>query len=307
MAGSDMKRNTSFYQPPIPSPIDIDAQKKEEYADVNGTRIFYKIEGKGHPLVLIHGFSLDTRMWADQILTFSKRYRIIRYDRRGFGKSGVNQTGFTEVEDLYELLRHLGVRSCYVLGMSQGGGIARDLTLDHPEMVDALILQDTSVKGFRWPRNPHIPRVSLREMALTEGLEKAKKAWLNNPRFRISRQKPRVYRRLKQIIAEWSGSTWLNPPTKQNEASETKQPIDRLGEIKIPTLVILGEHESIALHCAANALVFGIPNSEKALVSGAGHMANMDEPLIFNKIVLSFLEKVDRSLSEKKKTKNLTS
>ena len=276
-------------------------QAEGHYAEINGTRIYYEVEGEGHPLVLIHGYSLDTRMWDDQMPAFTEQYQVIRYDRRGFGKSGTAQTGSTDAEDLYALLRHLGIKSCTVLGMSQGGKAALDLTLDHPEMVDALILQDTGVEGFRWPRDPHWKRKSLMEIAQTEGLEKMKEAWLDYPFFEISRKKPEVFKKLKRMVMDWPGPTMPNPHEKPKPTeAPKKQAIDRLGEIQAPTLVILGEFERAGMQCAAEALTYGIPNAEKAVISGAGHMVNMDEPKAFNAVLLGFLENVDRKRFEQR-------
>lgn len=280
-------------------------QAKGQYAQINGTQIYYEVEGKGHPLVFIHGYSLDLRMWDDQMPVFTKKYRVIRYDRRGFGKSsGVEQTYNADAEDLYKLLKHLKITSCYVLGMSQGGGAALYFALRYPQMVDALILQDTGVEGFRWPRNPkHIKTKSLREIARTEGLEKAKEVWLQYPLFEVSRKKPEVFRKLREIIKDYPGKSLLRAYPPQSESldkSKAKQAIDRLHEIQVPTLVILGEFESIGMHAVADALTYGIPNAEKIVIPGAGHMANMDEPNAFNTTLLRFLEKLDRKRSQQK-------
>lgn len=280
-------------------------QAKGHYAQINGTQIYYEVKGKGHPLVFIHGYSLDVRMWDDQMSVFTKNYRVIRYDRRGFGKSsGTEQTSLTNAEDLYKLLNHLRIGSCYLLGMSQGGGTALSFALKYPEMVDALILQDTGVEGFRWPRNPkRTKRKSLKEIAQTEGLEKAKEVWLQYPLFEVSRKKPRVFKKLREIIKDYPGTSLLHPPPPQSESSDKskgKQAIDCLNEIQVLTLVILGEFESIGMHAMADALTYGIPNAEKIVIPGAGHMANMDEPNAFNTALLQFLEKVDRKRSEQK-------
>jgi pimeloyl-ACP methyl ester carboxylesterase len=280
-------------------------QAKGQYAQINGTQIYYEVEGDGHPLILIHGYSLDVRMWDDQMHVFTKKYRVIRYDRRGFGKSsGVEQTYNADAEDLYKLLKHLKIKSCYVLGMSQGGGAALYFALNYPQMVDALVLQDTGVEGFRWPRNPkHTKRKPLREIARTEGLEKAREVWLQYPLFEVSRKKPEVFRKLREIIKDYPGTSLLHSPAPQSESesphkSKKKQAIDRLKEIQAPTLVILGELESIGMHAVANALTYGISNAEKVVIPKAGHMANMDEPDAFNIALLQFLGKVDRKRSE---------
>ena len=276
---------------------------KGHYAQINGTQIYYEIEGNGHPLVLIHGYSLDVRMWDDQMPVFTKKYRVIRYDRRGFGKSpGIEQTYKADAEDLYKLLKHLKIKSCYVLGMSQGGGAALYFALRYPQMVDALILQDTGVEGFRWPRSPkRIKTKSLREIARTEGLEKAKEVWLQYPLFEVSSKKPEVFRKLREIIKDYPGKSLLQPPPSHLESSyksKKKQAIDCLNEIQVPTLVILGEFESVGMHAVADALTYGIYDAEKVVIPGAGHMANMDEPNAFNTALLQFLEKVDRKQSK---------
>ncbi len=122
------------------------------YAEINGTRLYYETAGAGHPLVLIHGYTLDSRMWDDQFDTLSQKYRVIRYDLRGFGKSACPSPGqkYCHTEDLKALLGYLKISKAYVLGLSMGGGIAVEFTLEHPEMAQALILVDSILGGFSY-------------------------------------------------------------------------------------------------------------------------------------------------------------
>jgi pimeloyl-ACP methyl ester carboxylesterase len=101
------------------------------YAEVNGTRLYYETAGAGHPLVLIHGYTLDSRMWDDQFETLSKKYRVLRYDLRGFGKSAYPSPdkSYCHTEDLRALLDYLKISKAYVMGLSMGGGIAVEFTL----------------------------------------------------------------------------------------------------------------------------------------------------------------------------------
>ncbi len=110
------------------------------FAEVNETRLYYELMGEGQPIVLIHGGAVDRRMWDDQFQAFAEHYRVIRYDLRGSGKSEIPKKQFSNMEDLLHLLRFLNVDKAYLLGLSRGGGVAADFTLEHPEMVDALIL-----------------------------------------------------------------------------------------------------------------------------------------------------------------------
>src|SRR5712692_9056922 len=122
------------------------------WAAVNGTRLYYQDEGTGHPLVLIHGWPMSARMWDDQARVLKERYRVIRYDRRGFGRSPAEpwNEGSSEhdVADLTALLDHLHVTTAYVLGQSAGGSVAIGFALEHPERVDALILHGAVPGGF---------------------------------------------------------------------------------------------------------------------------------------------------------------
>ena len=127
----------------------------EQIADmvtVNGTHLYYERAGTGHPLVLIHGFTLNTQMWEDQFAVFAQHYQTIRYDMRGFGRSALPaEEPFTAVDDLRALLDALGVSRTFVLGLSLGGSVAIDFALAYPERTSALVLVDPALRG--WPRS----------------------------------------------------------------------------------------------------------------------------------------------------------
>ena len=107
-----------------------------------------KAAGSGAPLVLIHGFTLDMRMWDDQFTPFAERYRVVRYDVRGFGKSAVPAGApYTNADDLAALLDYLDISSAAIVGLSMGGGIAIDFALAYPAMTRALIPVDSSPEG----------------------------------------------------------------------------------------------------------------------------------------------------------------
>src|SRR5579872_3466169 len=112
------------------------------FAEVNSTKLFYEVAGEGHPLVLIHGGLVDHHLWDEQFSAFAQHYKVIRYDMRGFGDSGLIKVGdapYSMRDDLHALLQHLGIEKTYIMGLSMGGGMAIDFTLAYPEMVDALI------------------------------------------------------------------------------------------------------------------------------------------------------------------------
>src|SRR5690349_8638123 len=112
-----------------------DTQTTRDYLPVEGGQLYYEVTGAGHPLVLIHAGVADLRQWDEQVAAFAPHYRVIRYDTRGFGKTRTEPVAFSNRQDLYELLTHLGVEKAYLIGNSRGGQIAFDFTLEHPEMV----------------------------------------------------------------------------------------------------------------------------------------------------------------------------
>ncbi len=114
------------------------------FADIGGASLYYEVAGAGHPLILLHEGFADSRMFDDQIAAFAARYRVIRYDRHGSGRSGVPTVPYTHHDALRDLLRHLDVGQASVLGLSTGGAVAIDFTLAYPEIVDTLIPVDAS-------------------------------------------------------------------------------------------------------------------------------------------------------------------
>src|SRR5262249_17368292 len=118
-----------------------------------GARLCWECEGAGHPLLLIHGGLGTLRMWDGQVPELARRYRVIRYDTRGFGKTETDDVEFANRTDALAILDHLGASTAYVMGQSRGGMIALDLALDHPERVNALIHVASGIGGY----NPELP------------------------------------------------------------------------------------------------------------------------------------------------------
>ncbi len=104
------------------------------FVETDGARLYVETAGSGFPLVLVHGFSLDTRMWDDQFEHLAQDYHVIRYDMRGFGQSSLpTQESYPHGEDLHALLVHLSVEAAYLVGQSMGGECVVDFALTYPE------------------------------------------------------------------------------------------------------------------------------------------------------------------------------
>ena len=148
---------------------------------VNGAKLYYDVGGEGHPLVLLHDGLLNRRMWDDQFVAFARLYHTIRYDRRGYGKSSRPDRPFSDVSDLYRLLRHLGINEAYLLGISNGGKVALEFALEHPGMVAALVLVGPSLGGYR-PSDEKQRRISeILSVARERGAKAGVEAWMEDP------------------------------------------------------------------------------------------------------------------------------
>lgn len=263
------------------------------FADVNNTRLYYEVSGAGPSLVLIHGFTLDTRMWDDQFEAFSKHYRVVRYDLRGYGQSALPalRVGYSHADDLKALLDHLGVTRAHVLGLSMGGSVAFNFSLEYPGRTMSLITVDTTLGGF--PRSEEWSTFlgMLFSKARQAGVETSKELFLNSGLFQPALENPEVASRLAEMVLSYSGWSLLNPPGP--EISLEIPAAKQLDKIDVPTLVIVGERDLQDFRDIADALEGGIPKATKVVISGVGHMANMEAPEKFNEVVLSFLSEIN--------------
>src|SRR5690349_3752492 len=119
------------------------------FVEVEGGKLYYETNGVGPALVLIHAGFLDSRMWDSQFHSYSKNYKTIRYDVRGYGRSDVAKAKFSDHKDLDALLSHQNVARATIIGVSNGGRIALDFAVEYPERVESLILVSPGASGYK--------------------------------------------------------------------------------------------------------------------------------------------------------------
>jgi pimeloyl-ACP methyl ester carboxylesterase len=260
------------------------------FADVNGTRLFYEIAGSGPALVLIHGFSLDMRMWDDQYAVLAQRHRVLRYDARGFGRSAApGAERYSHAEDLQALLGYLEIEHTTLLGFSLGGGIAISFGLSFPAATDALIVASSTLPGRRWSADLAASFGAVQAAARTLGLAAARSRWLQHELFVPIRARPELDARFTQMVSDYSGWEWMN---KDPQRDPEPPPAQRLGEIRARTLAIVGERDLPDFHAIAGLIQRDIPGARSVVLPGAGHMLNMEMPEQFNQLVLKFLTEI---------------
>lgn len=259
-------------------------------ANINGAQLYYESSGDGYPLFLLHAGVADSRMWDEQIGAFSQSYRVIRFDMRGFGQSSMPPGTFSNTEDVRGLFDYLQVGEAYLLGLSFGGLVALDFALAYPENVKALILGAPSVSGDepseRIKQFWEDEEAALENDDLEAATELNLRLWVDGPH----RRPEQVSSPVRERVREMQRHIFEIPvPDDVEEISLTPPAVERLAEVKVPTLVIVGELDLEEMIVLADRLVAEMPNAQKEMVPNAAHMVNMEKPDEFNRIVLKFL------------------
>lgn len=256
---------------------------------INGTNLYYEISGKGKTIVLLHGFSLDTRMWDDQFSILSEKFQVLRYDMRGFGQSSTpTSEAYSHSDDLKSLLDFLGIEAATIVGLSRGGRWAIEFALDFQEKIQSLILADSMPYGFDALENRPSLSDEIVSTAKLKGINAAKKLWFEHSIFKHARKNLTVSKRLWAMISDYSGWHWINDDPAQNRFPPAAK---RLSNLLIPTLILVGEYDLPVFIKSTEFLSQNIKKSQKVIIPQAGHLSNIESPSIFNSVVLEFVEK----------------
>lgn len=243
--------------------------------DRDGVAIYYEDHGSGPAVLLSHGYASTSHMWAGDVAALGS-FRVITWDMRGHGRSDSPEDPalYSEaltVEDMAAILRHCGVERAIIGGHSMGGYMSVAFNLAHPEMVRALMLFDTG-PGYRNPaaREGWNATAFRRAERLEErGLEAAGSgAEVNASRHRSAAGLARAAR---GMLAQFDSRV-----------------MESLEHITVPTLVLVGEHDTPFLN-ATDYMATKIPGATKVVIADAGHAANLDQPAAFHAAVKGFL------------------
>jgi len=259
----------------------------------DGVTISYLDQGQGPALLLIHGHTLDHRVWEAAMPVIGRAgLRVIRPDLRGHGRSARPERGYHlshHAQDMVAVLAQAGVGRAVVAGLSLGGGIALELALARPEAVTALVLVSPVM-----PDRPFEPVFmdNLREVARTvrgQGIAAAMRGpWLESPLFAASFTRPGVREQVLDMISDFPGAEYLAIERDQVQR-EWKVP-DRLGEIAVPTLVLVGERELPGFRAFADEAAASIPGARLEVLAGAGHLLPLEQPDTVGRLIVEQMQ-----------------
>ncbi len=260
------------------------------YIPVDGGRLYYESIGQGQPLVLLHAGIAHLRMWDEQIPALAAGRRVIRYDLRGFGRSSHAAAPFSHVADLLAVLDGLGLEQAHLLGCSKGAGVCLDFTLAHPARVRSLVLVGGAPSGFE-DSGYEPPQWAAAVAAFKAGdfelaAELETQIWLDG----VGRTPDQVDSALRDRVRAMDRQA-LEHETENSAHEQPAAPnaVERLGEVQVPALVLVGDLDDPDLVAAAALMAERIPSAQHAVLHGTAHLPSMEQPETFNRLVLDFL------------------
>ena len=236
----------------------------------NNGNINYDVKGEGDPIVLIHGFGLDSRIWGKHVEELSKSNKVITYDLRGFGKSSLPSGTYSHSEDLHELLKELNIQNPKIVGHSFGGEIAVEYALKYPNEVNSLVLISPSLRGVKI--NPEFE--ALKKLGEAGDIEGLKKRILENPTFRDFQEGSKEMELIKEIINGYSGFHFMN-----RDPREIVEGNQELMNIPCPVEVVIAERDEEVQKEVAEKFKNEI-GIEAKVIPNCGHIGILDKPEI---------------------------
>jgi len=244
--------------------------------------------GHGPVLVFIHAFPLDSSMWSAQAEFFSERYRVIAPDIIGFGGSQpAREWTISEMGDeLLQLLDYLQIERCTLIGLSLGGYISLPFALAHPKRVEHLVLANTRARADL--ENERAARNAMIEGLRTEGISTLPDKML--PRLLGSSASQDVRAFVRDSIQRTSPQAAIGAVTAIRDRADQSS---RLKSLHCPTLVIAGSGDAIIPAEDCERMAAAIPGADFTLITNAGHLSNLEEPVAFNDALDIFLRRYD--------------
>jgi 3-oxoadipate enol-lactonase len=255
------------------------------FIEVDGARLRLADEGQGFPVLLVHGWALDLDMWQPQAEAWCSRLRVIRYDRRGFGLSSGSPSLAADARDLESLLRRLNLQRVAIVAMSQGARAALRAAAGPLRGRIACLVLDGSPFAGSDGGEPEVPLARYGELARTRGLAVMRDEWLRHPLARLRTDESAAHELLARMTARYPAHDLLAGPQPEPAAPPPPAAID------VPALVLNGADDTPRRRAMGDALAGALPNAERVIIEGAGHLPNLDQPDEYNRLVLSFIER----------------
>ncbi len=261
----------------------------------NGLDLFYAESGSGPPLLWLQGLGAEHSAWSAQLARFNTAFRCIAPDNRDVGRSARAGEPYAlgdMAHDMADLLRGLGAAPTHVVGLSLGGAVAQHLALDHPALVRSLCLVSSFAR--QGPRQRELLRAWRDIYARVDAVTfyRQANAWIFSDRFFA---RPRNVENVLRYVAESAHPQDAAAFGRQVDAALAHDTVERLARLRVPTLVIAGEHDILAPPHLSRELADAIPGARLEILPGAAHSLNLEQQIPFNRLLADFLTAVGDS------------
>jgi pimeloyl-ACP methyl ester carboxylesterase len=257
------------------------------YVSVEGGKLYYEIAGKGENIVLLHDGMVNNKIWDEQFPVLAGNYRVIRYDRRGYGKSSDPETKYSHIEDLNQVFIQLKADKAIVFGMSSGGGLAINFALTYPEKVNGLVLVGAVVSGFGYTSHMDTRGGNFNRLEYSDPV-KLRKYFIFDDPYEIYSGNIKAKEKVLALLPYFGRDNTV--PT----IPPVKVAVKHLSEIKIPTLILVGEYDHPDVHAHSGVINAGIQNSKREIITKSGHLIPVEQPKLFMDAVTIFLSKIPK-------------
>jgi len=234
------------------------------------------VVGDGPPVLLVHGFSLDARMWAPQVAALCGAFRMISVDLPGFGPAPVSVGTRSASGALADVLSAVASEPAHVVGSSLGGAVAVDLALAFRGHVRSLTLVDALLLGQASGIRAWSEAVAL---AKAGDLARARAVWLGDDLFASLRTRSDALTAVREMVADYSGAHWRDQASTR---FEVRDPKPRLAELDLPVLVLSGTDDLPSFRAMADEYARLLPQTTREEIAGAGHLPNLEKPDLIN-------------------------
>ncbi len=257
----------------------------------NGIDIHYSIEGEGPWVTMSHSLACNLSMWDEEARRLSRRYKVLRYDTRGHGASGAPAGAYSLellADDLHALFQGLGVSSTHFVGLSMGGMIGQTYALKYPGVFKSLALCDTTSRYPAEAAGVWVERIKTVEKDGMEPLVESTLARWFTERFRQTHT---------DVVAKVAAMIRATPVPGYAGCCHAIPKINltsRLGQIRCPSIVIVGKDDAGTPVSMAEDIHRAIPGSKLVVIDSAAHLSNLEQPQAFNQALSDFLDKADK-------------
>jgi 3-oxoadipate enol-lactonase len=262
----------------------IASKYDDRFIAVSHARVRVRVEGSGPVLALLHGWALDLDMWTPQFEALTDAYRLVAFDRRGFGLSSGAASIERDVEDLGLLLDILQVERAAVLGMSQGARVALRFALESPERTACVILD--GAPALAETQTADLPIERFRDLVRRGGVDAFRNAWRRHPLTQIRSTDLQARALVARMIARYRGDD-----LQTAEGAAPTIALSELSRLQAPVLLLNGACDSAERLAAAAELAQRLPHAACIQIPGAAHLPNLDQAHSYNEALRSFLQR----------------